>query len=132
MNDRWNKNNTSVFRLTYHIIWCAKYRMKVLFYPIDVSLKKIVCDILNENDCVLIKQETMADHIHLLVETKPTTTLSLLMKKLKGVSSRVLREKFPHLLKFGQNLWSRSYFCETVGFNNKKRVENYIKNQRYA
>ena len=50
------------------------------------------------------------------------------MQKIKGRSSRMLQQEFPHLKKryWGQHIWARGYFCTTVGQVTDQRIRDYI------
>jgi putative transposase len=75
-----------------------------------------------------------SDHIHLLIEYPPRLALSKIVNSLKGVSSRLLRKKYPIFKKeyWGDNvsLWSRSYFVASVGGAPLEILKEYIENQK--
>jgi putative transposase len=75
--------------------------------------------------------EVMPDHIHIFLKGTPTIPIHLIVKNLKGKSSRVLRSEFPHLRRRLPCLWTRSYYCETIGCINEKAIKKYIENQKF-
>lgn len=124
-------NVTSVVNINYHIIWCPKYRRKILVDGVDARLKTILKDIAKEYGCQIDTIEIMPDHIHMFLKGNPTIPVHLIVRNLKGKSSRILRQEFPHLKKRLPCLWTRSYYCETIGCINEETIKKYIENQKF-
>lgn len=124
-------NTTSVVNINYHIIWCPKYRRKILVNGVDDRLKVVLREIAKEYGCQIDTIEIMPDHIHIFLKGNPTIPIHLIVKNLKGKSSRVLRQEFPHLKKRLPCLWTRSYYCETIGCINEETIKKYIENQKF-
>lgn len=124
-------NTTSVVNINYHIIWCPKYRRKILVNGVDDRLKVILMEIAEENGCHIDTMEVMSDHIHIFLRGNPIIPIHLIVKNLKGKSSRILRQEFPHLKKRLPCLWTRSYYCETIGCINEETIKKYIENQKF-
>lgn len=72
----------------------------------------------------------MPDHVHLLVEVDPQFGIHKLVKRIKGKTSRVLREEFPNLKSRIPSLWTNSYFVSTVGGAPLEVIKEYIENQK--
>jgi putative transposase len=72
--------------------------------------------------------EIMPDHVHLLVDAPPNLAPDQIMFRLKGFTSFQLRSEYPYLKKI-PSLWTRSYFCGTVGKASEETVRKYIENQ---
>lgn len=125
-------NNNVVYRCTYHVVWCSKYRRPVIEEAVDVRLKQIIRDVCSERECNIIELETMPDNVHLLVECDPQYGIHRLVKQVKGRSSRLLREEFPSLKRRLPTLWTNSYFVATVGGAPLETVKQYVENQRNA
>ena len=123
-------NNNVVYRCTYHVVWCSKYRRPVIEEAVDVRLKQIIRDVCSERECNIIELETMPDNVHLLVECDPQYGIHRLVKQVKGRSSRLLREEFPSLKRRLPTLWTNSYFVATVGGAPLEIVKQYVENQR--
>ena len=123
-------NITSVVNIGYHIVWCPKYRRKVLTGKIESRLKEILPQIAEDMECIIEKMEVMPDHIHIFLRGIPILPIHLIVKNLKGKSSRILRSEFPSLKSKLPNLWTRSYYCETIGCINEETVKKYIENQK--
>jgi len=124
-------NITSVVNINYHIIWCPKYRRKILVNGVDDRLKVTLKEIAEEYGCHIDTMEVMPDHIHIFLKGNPTIPIHLIVKNLKGKSSRILRQEFPHLRKRLPCLWTRSYYCETIGCINEETIKKYIENQKF-
>ena len=124
-------NTTSVVNINYHIIWCPKYRRKVLVDGVDARLKEVLVQIAEESGCTIETIEVMPDHIHIFLKGTPTIPIHLIVKNLKGKSSRILRTEFPHLKRRLPCLWTRSYYCETIGCINEETIKRYIENQKF-
>lgn len=115
-DSRYVKNAGAVFNLSYHIVFCPKYRHKVLVGDVETRLIETM--------------EVMPDHVHLFVTSDPTRCVAEIVNRLKGVSSRLLRQEFRHLVSKMPTLWSRSYYAGTVGHVSESTVEKYIENQK--
>ena len=126
-----------MYNLNYHIVWCTKYRRKVLKDGIDADLKTIFREIASENGYSIPHMEVgLDDHIHLLVSAPPKISVSSIVKQLKGTSSLRLFAMHPELKsrywkrKGERSLWSPSYFVESIGTTNEDAVAKYIDGQR--
>lgn len=128
----YKTNNNIVYSCKYHIIWCPKYRRKVLVGAVETRLKELVYEISSELKVEIIEVETDKDHIHILVEVDPQFGVSNYVKKLKGRTSRILRDEFPHLRQRLPTLWTNSYFVSTVGGAPLSVVKQYIENQQLS
>ena len=123
-------NISSVVNIGYHLVWCPKYRRKVLRGEIETRLKEILPQVAEDMDCKVEKMEVMPDHIHIFLRGTPILPIHLIVKNLKGKSSRILRSEFPSLRSRLPNLWTRSYYCETIGCISEDTVKKYIENQK--
>jgi putative transposase len=128
-NDRYSRANGVVFYNQYHIIFCPKYRRKVLKWDVERDLRKIIYQVAKEKGATVKALEVMPDHVHLFIYLDPRIKVSQIVQLIKGRSSRVLREKYPFLRKM-RALWSPSYFCCSIGYVSEKTVKMYIKNQK--
>jgi putative transposase len=125
------KSNRNVFySCKYHVVWCPKYRRKVLVHGIDERLKHILTEVCEEQQAEIMSMEIMPDHVHLLVECDPQFGIHRLVRLLKGCSSRLLRQEFPILVRKLPTLWTSSYFVSTVGGAPLTVIKQYIENQK--
>ena len=114
----------------YHVVWCTKYRRKVLSEPIEIRLKAILLQICQDHDAEILEVETMPDHVHVLVECNPTFGIKRLVGLMKGTSSRLLRQEFPELKSRLPTLWTHSCFIATVGGAPLAIIKQYIESQK--
>ncbi len=119
-----------VYACQYHVVWCPKYRRKVLTDGIDNRLKDIIRETAEELQVEVIELEVMPDHVHLLCEVHPQFGIHKFVKRIKGRSSRFLRQEFPKLKSRLPTLWTNSYFVCTVGGAPLEVVKQYIENQK--
>ena len=122
-----------VYSIQYHLVWCVKYRHKVLSGDIDERLKELLYKIALDNKFAIKEIETDLDHVHLLIECSPQHYIPYMIKALKGVSARLLMKEFGVVLKkklWGGHLWSPSYFVATVSENTESQIREYIQNQK--
>jgi len=128
MKFKSNKNIT--YSCKYHIVWCPKYRRKVLIGLVANRFKEILENVAIEKNVNLIEIEIMPDHVHLLVEVDPQYGVHKFVKNAKGAASRVLRKEFRFLTTKLPTLWTNSYFVSTVGGAPLKVIKKYIENQK--
>lgn len=128
--DEVRSNSNVVYRCTYHVVWCPKYRRKVIDEWVGARLKQIITDVCGERGATIVEVETMPDHVHLLVSVDPQFGIHRLVKQIKGRSSRLLRAEFPHLKSRIPTLWTNSYFVATVGGATLDVVKRYVEDQR--
>ena len=122
-----------VYSIQYHIVWCVKYRHKVITEQIENRLIEILNKIADDNGFQILECNMDKDHIHLLVKCSPQHYIPDMIKALKGVSARLLMKEFGEELKkklWGGHLWNSSYFVATVSENTKEQIRKYIKNQK--
>lgn len=122
-----------VYSLQYHIVWCVKYRRKVITPTIEESLLSIIRKIADDNNFEILEANTDKDHIHLLINCSPQHYIPNIMKALKGVSARLLMKKYETFLKqqlWGGHLWNPSYFVATVSENTEEQIRKYIQQQK--
>ena len=128
--DRYATNSHSVYTISYHLIWCPKYRRKVLKDGIDERLKELLVEKAKALDVTIEKMEVLPDHVHLFVKAAPIIAVHFIVNQLKGYTSRLLRIEYPHLRSRLPTLWSRSYYCESIGHISEKTIERYIADQK--
>ena len=128
--DRYSASKTCVYNIGYHLIWCTKYRRKVLSPKIELRLKELIRKKAEEIEVEIEEMETMPDYIHIFVKSKPTYSPHFIVQQFKGYSSRILREEFAELRSRLPSLWTRSYFCESVGCISADTIIRYIENQK--
>jgi len=126
---KYKSNNNVVFSCKYHVVWCPKYRRKVLVDSISARLRELIIQRCSEINAEIIELEIMPDHVHLLVEVDPQFGINQAVRSIKGFSSHTLRKEFPSLKTRLPTLWTNSYFVSTVGGAPLEAVKQYIENQ---
>ncbi len=119
-----------VYSCKYHVVWCTKYRRKVLSELIEIRLKEILREVCQDSAAEILELETMPDHVHVLVECNPIFGIKRLVGLMKGHSSRLLRQEFPTLKSRLPTLWTHSCFIATVGGAPLSIIKQYIENQK--
>ena len=132
MKDKYIHARTCVYNINYHIVWCVKYRRKVLSSKISDRLYQLLFSIAKEKGFSVISCKVGDnDHVHCFVSAPPKFSVTQIVKYLKGISGNTLLKEFPSLRDYlwkGQ-LWNGSYFCETIGSTSEENIRNYIERQ---
>jgi putative transposase len=128
--DRYRRNAKATSSLKYHLVWSPKYRRGVLTGAIGARLKTIIEEVTTELDMVVHTLEVMPDRVHLVVEANPVLCVAEIVNRIKGRSSRLLREEFPTLRSRLPTLWSRSYYAGSVGHVSDMAVQSYFEAQK--
>ena len=122
-----------VYVLEYHVVWCVKYRRKIITPEIEKDLISILHHIADENNFDILEVNTDLDHIHLLISCKPQHYIPNIIKAMKGVSARLLMKKYGNELRdklYKGHLWNPSYFIATVSENTENQIKEYIQKQK--
>ncbi len=127
---QFKSNCNVVYSCKYHVVWCPKYRRKVLTEPVQNGLRDIIMSICDTRHSEIIALEIMDDHVHLLVEVDPQHGIHKLIKEIKGRSSRSLRATHSHLRTRLPTLWTNSYFLSTVGGAPLSAIKQYVEQQK--
>lgn len=127
---KYKSNNNVVYSCKYHVVWCPKYRRKVLTDDIEARFKELVQKVCSELNVDLLEMEVMPDHVHLLLEVDPQFGIHKAVKAIKGRTSRVLRSEFKSLTTRLPSLWTNSYFVSTVGGAPLAVIKQYIESQK--
>lgn len=129
-SERWTISNKAVYNIGYHMIWCPKYRRKVLVGSIAERLKGLLIEKAARIGIDIETMEIMPDHVHIFVKAPPILAPHYIVQQLKGFSSRMLRQEFPELKSRLPTLWTRSYYCESIGHISEDTVRKYIEDQK--
>ena len=131
MNDQRSTSHT-VSRLSVHIVWSTKYRYSVLMHDIKVRCRSIIIQICEAEDIVILKGVVSKDHVHLHINYRPSQSISSIVKKLKGRSSRKLQQEYPELNKkyWGRHFWAIGYGCWSTGNITDEMVNEYLEHHR--
>ena len=128
------KAHNAVYSLRYHLILCVKYRRDCFSNEKIRDRFMELSSYVAENQGVqIISQECGVDHVHLLISTKPSTSITTYINFLKTYTSRNLRKEFPDEMSeklWGDAFWSPSYYIATVGNVSLDTLYEYVNNQR--
>lgn len=128
--NNYRRTNTTVSMLHYHFVFCPRYRRKLFDDDLfEQRFKEIVRDVCEELDILLLAIECDRDHTHLFLSALPAISPSDIMARIKGVSSKQLREEFPHLTHL-TSLWTRSFFVSTAENVSSATIRHYVEEQK--
>jgi putative transposase len=128
----YKSNHNVYYSCKYHVVWCPKYRRKVLVEEVAMRLTQIMREVCQEHQAEVLSLEVMPDHVHVLLEVDPQFGIHRLVRLIKGRSSRLLRQEFPVLKRKLPTLWTNSYFVSTVGGAPLSVIKQYIENQKHV
>lgn len=123
-------NQHIVYNCHYHVVFCPKYRRKVLVNGVDTRLKVLIQEVVERWGQEFVECDVMPDHVHLLVGCDPQFGIHRLVKFVKGATAHQLRQEFPGLKKKIPSLWTNSYYVGTVGGVTLETVKRYVENQK--
>ncbi len=122
----------TVSRLTVHIVWATKYRYPVLTGDIKKRCRSILIQICESENVDILKGVVSKDHVHMHINYLPSHSISNLVKRLKGRSSRKLQQEFPELQKryWGKHFWAIGYGCWSTGNITDEMLNEYLEHHR--
>jgi putative transposase len=126
----WKGSHTK-HRLQIHLVWVPKYRKRVLRGKIAIRLRQLLYQACKMNRWWIGEMSIQEDHIHVMIQIKPSESVAYVVQMLKGGTSKVIRSEFPELEEFlwGDSFWADGYFAETVGQVDESVVRKYIRDQ---
>ena len=133
MENKYTYARTCVYNINYHIVWCVKYRRKVLSADISNRLIELLKAVGNEKGFSVVECKVGEnDHVHCFVSAPPKISVTQIVKYLKGISGNQLFREYPQLRKslWKGQLWNGSYFCETIGSTSEENILRYIERQK--
>jgi len=129
-NKEYHHTNHLVYSCHYHVVFCPKYRRRVLVENIEKRLKELILEKQEEYNYKILDMEIMSDHVHLLLDVNPKIGIYNVISKIKGYTSHELREEFSELKSRLPTLWTRSKFISSCGAVTLEVVKKYIENQK--
>ena len=128
-----SQQNNSICQLAYHIVWCTKFRHKILNEEESVILKLILNETALAYNWKIGAMEIMPDHVHILIEAPHTIAPAAIAQTLKSISAVRLFYAFPYLKQkkfWGTGLWSKGTYYSTVGSTSEENIKKYIESQK--
>ena len=122
------KSSHSVHSLQVHLVWITKYRYHVLQGDVQLRCRDILRQVCNSLDIQILKGVVSKDHIHLHLSYPPTLSISEIVKRLKGRSSRMLLQEFPELKRryWGNHFWGIGYGSWSTGNITEELLSSYL------
>ena len=126
----YRRTKTTISFINYHFVFCPRYRRKVFdILGVEERFMTLVKEICEDNKIEILAMECDRDHTHLFLNCLPTLGPSDVMNRIKGRTSRQIREEFEELGKM-PSLWTRSYFVSTAGNVSSETIKKYVENQK--
>lgn len=124
-------NNHSVFLLYYHLVLVVKYRHSVFDDALSDFAKDIFVRIAGVYNITLEQWNHDKDHVHVMFRAHPNTEMSKFINAYKSASSRLIKKKFPAVLRklWKEMFWSRSFCLLTTGGAPIEIIRKYIQTQ---
>ena len=129
---RYIHKSHNVTVLLYHLVFPAKYRKAVFDKGVDKALLEVCQEIEKRYQIQFLEIGTDDDHVHFLVQSVPSYSVTKLVRMIKSISAREIFKKCPYVKKqlWGGEFWSDGFFASTVGkHGNESMIGNYVKNQ---
>ena len=120
----------AVWKCKYHLVWCPKYRFRILEGDIGKSVREILKQLCKWKGIEIIAGNVQADHIHLVLTIPPKHSVSDLVGFLKGKSAIKVFDMHPELKRryWGRHFWAKGYCVSTVGLD-EEEIKKYVKSQ---
>ena len=130
MKNIYKYTKTTVSLINYHFVFCPRYRRKIfLINNVEKRFKELVNIKCKEMNIEIIAIECDKDHCHMFLNCLPTQSPSVIIKEIKGYTSKILRNEFKELCKM-PSLWTRSFFVSTAGNVCSETIKQYVENQK--
>ena len=130
--ERNRYGNHTVTRLTVHSVWVTKYRYQGLKGEVQKRCRTLLTHSCDAEDIRILKGVISQDHVHMLIEYPPSKSVSDIVKRLKGRTSRMLQQEFPDLRKryWGKHFWAIGYGAWSAGNITEDLVAEYLEHHR--
>lgn len=132
MKSQYRRLSHSIWLCKYHIVFCPKYRYKVLEGKAEVVTRNLLYKLCGQKDQVAIEEiNIQEDHVHLVISIPPKYSVSEIMGWLKGKTAIKLFQDQKELTKqyWGRHIWARGYCVSTVGLN-EEQIRKYVRWQQ--
>ena len=129
----YHKSSHSKYLIKLHFVFAVKYRRRLLIDELKNDMISIVTDICLKNNIKIDAIQSDIDHIHLLLDVKPTHSAYYIAHKIKSISTYCIYQKYSlYLKKFfwkENTFWSNGYFVCSTGDACSETIKKYIENQ---
>ena len=112
MSGEYKKGPRTVYDIQYHLVGVTKYRYHIVKGDVALRARELIRHTCEARSITILSCHVSKDHIHLHVSSPPELSPSKMCQYVKGRSSRLIQQEFPHLRKkdWGKHLWAREYF----------------------
>lgn len=126
------RGSHTVSRLTVHIVWVTKYRYPVLQGAIQKRCRELIIQICDAEDVKILKGAVSKDHVHMHIEYAPSQSVSNLVKRFKGRTSRLLQQEYPDLQRryWSRHFWAIGYGAWSTGNITEELVSEYLEHHQ--
>jgi len=118
----------AIWDCKYHLVWCPKYRFRILKGEVGKSMREIIRQLCEQKGIVILEGNVQVDHIHLVMSVPPKYSVAYVTGYLKGKSAIAIFDRFAQLKRryWGRHFWARGYCVSTVGLN-EEMIRKYVK-----
>ncbi len=128
---KWKKLAHVVYQCSYHIVWCPKYRFRILKGGLAKFVEETIRSLCEWKSVEILELSVGEDHVHAVVSIPPKNSISEVVGILKGKTAIKVFKSYPalkHKPYWGNHFWSRGYCISTVGLDENK-IRRYVKYQ---
>ncbi|MFP3356291.1 MULTISPECIES: IS200/IS605 family transposase [Planococcus] len=130
MFNTYRQIQTTFSQINYHFAFCPRYRKKIFLQEnVEKRFEFLTNEICRELDIDVVTLECNQDYTYMVLNAPPTLSPAEIMAKIKGKTSRILREEFSHLNHL-PSLWTRSYFVSTSESVSSEMIKRYVELQK--
>ena len=129
MSKRFKKLSHSIYECKYHIVFCPKYRYRILGGEVGRYVgQQLLALVRQKEQLEVLEYNVQADHVHVVVEIPPKYSVSAIMGFLKGKLALKVFARYPHLGRkfWGRHLWARGYCVSSVGLD-EEMIRQYVR-----
>jgi putative transposase len=130
----YHRRNHAKFLNLTHLVMVCKYRKRLLV-PFGTVVKELMREIAARYGIDIVQMEVDKDHIHLLIDSKPTMSLLEIVRLFKQISTYrlwrmgIVRNYLNKCFWKEHTFWSDGYFVCSIGNANPATIQCYILNQ---
>ena len=124
----FNRLAHAVWECKYHVVWCPKYRFRILKGDLARTVRDIIRQLCEWRNVKIVAGNVQKDHIHLLLSIPPKYSVADMVGFLKGKSAIKIFDQHIELKKryWGRHFWAKGYCVSTVGLN-EEQIKQYVK-----
>ena len=124
---RFNKLAHAVWDCKYHVVWCPKYRFRILKGDIAKSVREIIRQLCEWRTIEILAGNVQTDHVHMVISFPPKYSVAEVIGFLKGKSAIKVFDRHLDLKKryWGRHFWAKGYCVSTVGLN-EEQIKKYV------